>query len=375
MKTINVKKILSLTILLLLSLVLFSCSNNKSNEDISKSELKVSESNTDTVNTKVSEASDIKEINILVFISGALDGNPPYENLNNGALEFAKNHPNVNVKTYEAGFNQAEWESQLTSLVATGKYDYILTSNPSLPEICDRISKKFPNQKFIIPDSYFEGNDNIKTYEYNQYQQSVILGYLAGLITTSDMNNINKDKVNKKVGFIYAQEFPMMIEDIFPGFEEGLKKVDPSLSLDKRVVGNWYDASKASELALSMADSGVDTFTSIAGGAAQGLIKIAKDKGLYIVAYDINSYNMAPSTIVGSGKVDLITLTQNALESAINGTLDWGTASIVGVEDGYIGFYSDDPEFKKGLSEDVYNQFMDWYTKVENKTIVIKSGE
>jgi simple sugar transport system substrate-binding protein len=348
---------------------MFGCSNKKSQSNDSTNESSLD--NTSSLNSSTTEA---KEINILVFISGALDGNPPYENLNNGALAFAKKNPNVKIKTYEAGFNQAEWESQLTSLVATSKYDYVLTSNPSLPEICDRISKKFPNQKFIIPDAYFEGNKNIKTYEYNQYQQSVILGHLAGLITTSDMNNITKDQKNKKVGFIYAQEFPMMNEDIFPGFEAGLKQVDPSLSLDTRVIGNWYDASKASELALSMADSGVDTFTSIAGGAAQGLIKVAKDKGLYIVAYDTNSYNMAPGTIVGSGQVDLMALTQNSLQSAIDGTLDWGVASIIGVEDGYIGFYSDDPQFKKGLSENVYNQFMDWYSKVKNKTIIIKSG-
>ncbi len=365
MNNINKKNLLSLSLLLLLSLFLFSCSNNKSKNN-TQSENTVSEA-------KSTEAD--KNINILVFISGALDGNPPYENLNNGALEFAKNHPNVSVKTYEAGFNQAEWESQLTSLVATSKYDYVLTSNPSLPEICDRISKKFPSQKFIIPDAYFEGNQNIKTYEYDQYQQSVILGHLAGLITTSDMDNINKDKTNKKVGFIYAQEFPMMNEDIFPGFEEGLKQVDPTLSLDTRVVGNWYDASKASELALSMADSGVDTFTSIAGGAAQGLIKVAKDKGLYIVAYDTNSYSMAPLTIVGSGQVDLVNLTQNILQSAIDGTLDWGVASKIGVEDGYIGFFIDDPLFKEGVSDDVYNQFVDWYSKVKDKSIIIKSGE
>lgn len=369
MKNINKKNLLSLSLLLLLSLLIFGCSNNKSTKNTAQSDTVTNE------NSSIAKNSNNKEINILVFIAGDLDGNPPYENLNNGALAFAKNHPNVKIKTYEAGFNQAEWESQLTSLVATSKYDYVLTSNPSLPEICNRISKKFPNQKFIIPDAYFEGNKNIKTYEYNQYQQSVILGHLAGLITTSNMDNIKKDQKNKKVGFIYAQEFPMMNEDIFPGFEVGLKQVDPSLSLDTRVVGNWYDASKASELTLSMANSGVDTFTSMAGGAAQGLIKVAKDKGLYIVAYDINSYSMAPGTIVGSGQVDLIALTQNILQSAIEGTLDWGVASIVGVEDGYIGFYSDDPQFKKGVSEKVYKEFMDWYSKVKNKTIIIKSGE
>ena len=157
-----------------------------------------------------------------------------------------------------------------------------MTTNPSLPEICDDISKKFPNQKFIITDAYLNGNENIKTYEYNQYQQSVILGYLAGLITTSDMKNINSDK---KVGFILSQEYPLITDDIIPGFKEGLQLADKDATADVRIVGNWYDASKASELALSMIDGGVDTFTSIAGGAAEGLYKVAKEKGLYVVLH------------------------------------------------------------------------------------------
>ncbi|HEB09960.1 MAG TPA: BMP family ABC transporter substrate-binding protein, partial [Spirochaetales bacterium] len=37
--------------------------------------------------------------------------------------------------------------------------------------------------------------------------------------------------------------------------------------MDFRVIGNWYDANKAADLANSMIDSGVDVIATIAGGA------------------------------------------------------------------------------------------------------------
>ena len=330
-----------------------------------------SKNNSDFAETNSTKIPEVNEKNILVFIPGSIAGSAPYENLNNGALEYADENENINVKSYEAGFNQAEWESQLTSLVASGKYDIVLTTNPSLPEICDNISKKFPNQKFIITDAYLDGNKSIKTYEYNQYQQSVILGYLAGLITTSNMKNVNSDK---KVGFILSQEYPMINDNVIPGFKEGLKQVDTDITADIRVIGNWYDASKASELALSMIDNGVDTFTSIAGGAAEGLYKVASEKNLYVVAYDTNSYLLAPGAIVGSGNVKSTKLVKEALKESANGELTWGAAERVGIEQGYIDFFTEDPLFKQGLSDDVYSSFMDWYKKVKNGTITIKKN-
>ncbi|MDR1908746.1 MAG: BMP family ABC transporter substrate-binding protein, partial [Spirochaetaceae bacterium] len=94
---------------------------------------------------------------VLVYITGMRAGSPPYELMAEGAEEFAAGHEGVSVKVYEAGFNQAEWEEQLTSLVASGDYDVVLGSNPSLPEICAAVGAQFPEQKFVITDAEAEG--------------------------------------------------------------------------------------------------------------------------------------------------------------------------------------------------------------------------
>jgi simple sugar transport system substrate-binding protein len=291
-------------------------------------------------------------LSVLVYITGQVAGSPTYELLARGAENFAKTHDKVRVKVYEAGFNQAEWEEQLTSLVAGGGYDLVLGSNPSLPEICANVGKKFPAMKFIITDASYQGNPQISTYMYNQYEQSVYLGYLAGLITTSALG-----KAGKRIGFIAAQEYPMLSRQMVPGFIAGAKMVDPGISLDFRVIGNWFDAGKAAELAASMIASGVDVFTAVAGGAAQGLIKTAKEQGAYIVLYNTNSYQAAPGIIVGCGFMQQEKLVGEILSDVLAGKVRYGSSRTVGVKEGYLDFIADDPLYTKYLSADIRTKF------------------
>jgi len=292
-------------------------------------------------------------LSVLVFITGVIAGSPTYEMMAEGALDFEKNHKNVNVKIYEAGMNQSQWGQQLGEMIAGGDYDIVIGSNPSLPEICAGVAKNFPNQKFIIADAEYEGNPQIRTYNYNQREQSYFLGYLAGLVTTSDMPYANSQK---KIGFLAAQEYPLLTKQMVPGFLEGAKKADSAIELDFRVIGSWADANKASELASAMMESGVDVFTSIAGGAAQGLVKTAVDKHAYIVWYNTNAYKMAPGFILGCGIMEQKKLIMEILENVLNGKIQYGISETIGVKEGYLNFIFDDPEYKN-LPADIREKF------------------
>jgi len=299
-------------------------------------------------------ASNNKNLSVLVFITGVIAGSPTYELMADGANEFAHINQNVSVKIYEAGMNQAEWESQLGEMVSSGEYDIVLGSNPSLPEICANVSKMFPQQKFIITDAEYEGHPQIRTYLYNQYEQSLMLGYLAGLITVSSMQNANNQK---RIGFIAAQEYPLLTKQMVPGFLEGARLVDPAIELDRRIVGNWGDANKAAELAGAMMDAGVDVFTAIAGGAAQGMIKTAAERGAYIVWYNINAYNQSPGVIVGCGIMEQKKLVMEILGDVLAGKMEYGISQTLGVREGYINFLLDDPGYRDNIPPDIRERF------------------
>ncbi len=283
-----------------------------------------------------------KPLKIGVFIPGVSEGSPNYENLIKGAQRFAKDNPDTEVKVFEAGYNQAEWQEKLTSFVATGNYDYVITSNPSLPDLINVTSKLFPKQKFICLDGSFTGNPNLYTVLYNQVEQGYITGYLAGMLSTSKMPGTNADK---KVGMIIGQHYPAMDKLIIPGFEKGLKAVDPAFQIDVRVLGNWFDATKAAELARSMIEAGADVILPICGSGSQGAIKVAQEAGIYLVFFDNDEYARAPGTILGCTILKQEELAYNCLKQAAQGTLPFGKADVVGIKEGYVEFLDTNPNY------------------------------
>lgn len=283
---------------------------------------------------------------IAVFIPGARAGSPIYDNMAKGVEKLVSEIQGASVKVYEAGFNQAEWEEKLTSLVATGEYDFLVTSNPSMPDLIKKISPAFPRQKFLCVDGLLAGVPNLYTVLYNQLEQGYVTGYLAGLVSTSQLPGANADK---KVGMIIGQRYPVMDKLIAPGFEQGLKAADPAFTLDTRVVGNWFDATKAADLAKSMVSTGVDVILPICGSASQGVLKTMQEAGKYVVFFDGDEFAKAPKTILGCTILHQERLTYTKLKMAIDGTLPFGTADVVGMQDGYIEFLDKHPSYVDGV--------------------------
>jgi simple sugar transport system substrate-binding protein len=289
-------------------------------------------------------------LSVGVFVPGVAAGSPLYEQMVNAAQKVAQDNPNLTVKVVEGGFNQGDWPEKVTSMVAAG-YDIILTSNPSLPGICQDVAKNFPNQKFIIMDSgVTTGIPNFYTFMYNQVEQGYIAGYLAALMTK------NKMPGGLKVGAIVAQEYPALNKEMIPGYQQGAQAVNPKFTLDYRVIGNWYDANKAGDLANSMMDAGVNVILAIAGGASQGIIKAAQSRGKYVIYFDSDQYAIAPGTIIGCVTLDQYKAVTDALTKALNGTLPFGTAVIVNAKDGYVDLADTNPLYTNNVPAAVRNQ-------------------
>ena len=287
---------------------------------------------------------------LAVVVPGVTAGSPLYEQLVAGAEKAVGEYSNASMKVVELGFNQAEWAEKMTSVVATGMYDAVITSNPSMPFVCMDLAGQFPDQKFIFVDAFIEGHPQMASFLYNQVEQSYMLGYLAGLITTSDMPGANADL---KIGIVVAQEYPALNKMMVPGFEQGAQAVNPGITLDYRVIGNWYDANKAAELAKSMIDSGVDVIGVICGGAAPGVFEVCKERNKYVMYWDDNSYAKAPGVIAGCGALHQSQLVYEVVVDAINGMVDYGKAVKLYARDGYIEFLSDDPNYTSLIPEDI----------------------
>lgn len=281
---------------------------------------------------------------IAVFVPGVVSGNSVYEMLvagvNRAAKESTDAGKKVSVTVIEAGASQSEWESKLTALAADGAYSVIVTSNPAMPDVIAPVSAKFPKQEFISFDAYAEGNEKLTTFRYNQREQAYISGYLAALVSSSSMKFANNEK---KIGLIAGQEYPAMTGIILPAFLEGARAVDPAFTADFRVVGNWYDASKGSELARAMRNAGVDVIMPVAGGANQGVLASARETGFYVAWFDDNGYAKCPGYVVSSSVMAQERLAFEKTKAWIDGTIEKGKPQTVGIAGRYIDFVSDDP--------------------------------
>ena len=304
-----------------------------------------------------------------IFVPGVVAGSPLYEQMVSGTEKAVKEFPNASMKVMEAGFNQGEWTEKMTSLAATGEYDIIVTSNPAMPFITSEVAKAFPKQKFLHLDAYFAGHPQIYSLLYNQGEQAYFAGYLGGLVTTSRMKGANPDL---KAGMIVAQEYPALTKMMKPGYEQGLQAVNPKITLDYRVIGNWYDANKAADLANSMIDAGVDVILSITGGAAQGIIKAAKEKGKYVLFFDSNEYKQAPGTIIGCAVLNQEKAAYERVKLAIQGRLPFGKAEIVNTKDGYVDFADADPLYTGNVPEDVRKKMAETVKKIRSGQLVLQ---
>ena len=298
------------------------------------------------------KAVSAKKMSIAVFIPGICADSPTYAMLRDG-VSLAVDEWNYNkemedkTKLYvlEAGTNQSEWPAKITALAAEGKYDVIISSNPSLPEIVLPIIEQFPAQKFILMDAEYSGNKNICTVCYNQYEQAYLTGYIAGLMSKSH-----------KLGLVAAQEYPVMNNIIYPYFEKGAKDANSASSVAFRLVGNWYDANKGAMLSDILYEEGVDVILPICGGASQGVINSAVNNNFYITWFDNNGFDKAPGNIISSTVMLQQELSAIMTTDFLKGKTAWGSAKMLGVKDGFVDFVQDDPLYISTVPQNVRDQ-------------------
>lgn len=316
--------------------------------------------------SKQSEAKTNKSV--AVFVPGICDDSPTYAMLVEGIKKAVENYntshsdaEKVSLFVMEAGTNQAEWGPKITALTAEQKYDVIISSNPSLPDLVEPILQQFPNQKYILLDATKEGIANIHTVAYNQYESAYLTGYIGGLMSKSH-----------KMGLIAAQEYPVMNTILYPYFEKGGKDAVAGTTVDFRIVGNWYDATKGAEIADALYKNGIDVILPICGGASQGVINSAVNNGMYITWFDSNGFDRAPGTIISSTVMEQVLMSEKVTAEFLNGQTPWGTAKTVGIKEGFVSFVQDDPNYINTIPAEIRTKMAELVNQIKKGTLVIE---
>ncbi len=282
-----------------------------------------------------------------------------------------------NTKVIEVGRDQTKWEPTFLDLAESGEYDLIITNGSNAIETVQTVSQEVPDQKFVLFDSEIEGDyPNIYAISYKQNEGSYVAGALAALVTTSDMEGANPEKI---IGFIGGMEHPV-ITDFLVGYIEGAKSVEPDIKVIVSYIGSWDDTAKGKEVAMAQFNQGADVVFPAAEQAGLGCVEAAKELGKYIIGVDSDQSMLFKGTDEASANVILTSVLKNVDKSLVRagemyeaGTLPFGSFESLGiVEDGAGIAYNE--YYETNVPAEIRDQVEAARDKVVNGEVTVTSA-
>ena len=226
---------------------------------------------------------------------------------------------------------------------------------------------KFPETTFVFVDGVTD-IPGMSSLRYLENEGSFLAGALAAMLTTQtdELSLVDEAKVGGEMG---GADMPV-IHNFMVGFEQGVKYIDPEVTIISRFAGTHFDPAKGRETALAMYDEGADIVFQIAGPTGLGVFEAAKEANRYVIGVDADQKPLAPEHTVASMRKrvgdSLIDFTQNF----IAGDIEVGGVYLYGLAKNGVGIdYGDmDPDL---VPQDIKDQIEEIRQKIIDGTIVV----
>lgn len=187
------------------------------------------------------------------------------------------------------------------------------------------VAPEFPDTKFTIIDTVVD-LPNVQSVVFKEQEGSYLVGVLAAMKSESG-----------KIGVVPAFNFDLL-EAFACGYAQGAKSVNPDIEVLETYVGTGFDAFndpvKATEVAKSQLDQGVDVIFQVAGGAGAGVLQAAADAGKFGIGVDSNQNHLHPGSVLTSMIKRVDVATYNAMKGVEDGTWEPGLIVLGLAEDG-----------------------------------------
>ena len=249
----------------------------------------------------------------------------------------------IKYKTFELGATDADqpkWVSTLDELSADGSYDLIVCGTYQMDAYLNECAAKYPDQKYFIYDAEV-AQPNVASITFKQNDLGYLVGTAAALMTSSDMEKINPEKV---IGFVGGEDGPV-INDFLVGFIQGAQAADPEVKIDSQYVGNFYDTGRGKEIANVMVNNKCDVIWGVAGGAGNGAAEAAAEHNVWFIGVDSDQEVTLPAE---QAAITLTSGLKNIDKSLVwifdewdAGREHWGEHILLGMKEDGIGIVTD----------------------------------
>ena len=236
------------------------------------------------------------------------------------------------VKKLESTSTAAH-EDDIRSLAREG-YDLIITTFPQMSEATLAVAKEYPDIKFAAIYQYINAEEteaaNVWSSEYHGEEYFYVMGALGAYVSQTG-----------HIGYVNAAESPSANASI-NALMLGALSVNPDIDVSFTYVGSFEDPAAGKEVALSMADGGVDYIVGDAAKTSIGCIEGAKEAGIAI-STDTNfdyAYELYPDGYFASTGLGFDENAYLACKMLVEDNFTGGIMSPLGLKEGiyYIGY-------------------------------------
>jgi simple sugar transport system substrate-binding protein len=172
-----------------------------------------------------------------------------------------------------------------------------------------RMAEKYPKARFAhCGGMWTEGKHPKNTGSYFgyidecQYLNGIVAGYASK---------------TKKIGFIAAKPIPQVLRNC-NAFLMGARSVDPKITCQLIVTGDWSLPVKEAEATNSMIDQGVDVITSHVD-SPKVIIETAEKRGAFSCGYHANQSALAPKGYLTGAEWNWLTVYTAHVKDAMEG--------------------------------------------------------
>jgi len=167
-------------------------------------------------------------------------------------------------------------------------------------------AKAFPDVEFCHATGITAKADNAELANFHNafasiYEGRYIAGVAAGLKLNEMIKNGDFTADKAKIGYVGAYTYAEVISG-YTSFYLGAKSVCPTVTMEVKFTGSWFDIDAEKSTAESLISSGCKLISQHAD--SMGAPKACEEAGVPNVSYNGSTYNECPETFIISSKID-----------------------------------------------------------------------
>lgn len=333
------------------------------------------------------ETTDDGVFRVVLLVNGNLGDMSFFDSANAGIERLnAEFGDDFEATTIEMGTNQSNWETTLYR-VSKQNYDLIICATTQMREQLQRVSKSYPNQKYLIFDTEIDDGKassypNVHSIVFRQNEGGFLAGVLAAKMANGTSGMESPVNATGKVGFIGGMR-NNIIYDFAVGYAMGIEYVNNEASnqtsLMTSFVGNFSDSTQAKALANVQYANDADVIFVAASQAGLGVIDAAETEGKYVIGVDSDQYSYYKDSnpsraelIVTSVLKEVGDVIYDSTVKFYNGELEFGVLVTYGLAEGIIDI-ADNENYQSLVPEELRLYIDDLKAQIISGDLVVTS--